>query len=119
MAVKARAYPEVREVRPPPSAATVKTRFYKSNRPGGQTGPPAERVSFRSFFDIASPFGHWAGARRSPPDHHDFWRSVPGTAAIGHCSAVHGRGLASDPVGWSLRSRRAGLLPDHRRRVDI
>jgi hypothetical protein len=66
------------------------------------------------LFDLSltlqSPFGHWAGARRSPPDRHDFWRSFPGAAAIGHCSATHGRGLAPDPVGWNLRSRRAGLL---------
>src|SRR5258708_5431532 len=33
MAVKARAYHEVREIRPPPSAAAVKTRFHKSDMP--------------------------------------------------------------------------------------
>src|ERR1700730_18400293 len=103
MAVKARAYHEVREIRPSPSVRRRSIRdFTRATCRGGQIDPPAERVSVRSFFDIAIPFGHWARARRSPPDRHDFWRSFPGAAGIGHCSATHGRGLAPDPVGWDL-----------------
>jgi hypothetical protein len=29
--------------------------------------------------------------RKVTADRHDFWRSFPGAAAIGHCSATHGR----------------------------
>src|ERR1700687_2833617 len=82
MAVKARAYHEVREVRPSPSVRRRSRRdFTRATCRGGQIEPFAERVSVRSFFDFASPFGHWVGAGRSPPDHHDFWRSFPGAAA--------------------------------------
>src|ERR1700737_831776 len=68
--------------------------FTRATYRGGQIERFAERVSVRYFFDFASPFGHRAGAGRSPPDRHDFWRSFPGAAAIGHCSPS--RAL----IGW-------------------
>src|ERR1700736_761493 len=55
------------------------------------------------LFDLSltlqAPLDIGLGPEGSPPDRHDFWRSFPGAAAIGHCSATHGRGLAPDPVG--------------------
>src|ERR1700730_6061973 len=98
MAVKARAYHEVREIRPPPSVRRrLRRDFTRATYRGGQIDPPGERVSVRYFFDFAIPFGHWA--RDDPVDPSSYYFRTQMTFETSDARAAWLNGVLAVGVG--------------------